>query len=120
MMEDREFKKLMEDSVEGPSYGFSKKTMRKIDELDRQKVSLSIRANKSAIAYLIPSLFIVLLITSFFLGDSSSFAIDLSFKGINQWWSKLNFSFSVLAGSLALALGFWVWILWEKSNPSAR
>ncbi len=120
-MEDQKIKKLLEDSVEGPSYGFSTKTIRKIEALEASKKRLSMKGNSSIVAYLIPLVFLGLLCASFFLTDSqfSSYDFAFSIPEIKTSWISFNIHFSWLVASLAIVSGFWAWIWWEKSNLSA-
>lgn len=121
-MEDQEIKKLLEDSIEGPSYGFSNKTMRKIEGFEDSKKQLSMNGNKSIIAYLIPLVFLGLLCASFFLTDSqfSSFNFSFSLPDFKSSWISFNIHFSWLVASLVIAAGFWTWIWWEKKNFRLR
>jgi hypothetical protein len=121
MMNDQELKKLLEESTEGPSYGFSTKTMRKIEAIEASKTSLSFKDNKSVVGYLIPTLFLALLITAFFLREPQFGSIDLTMPTFDFNWpnfnmQSINIHFTVLIASIGIAAGFWVWIWWEKRN----
>ncbi|WKK78165.2 hypothetical protein QYS49_14625 [Marivirga salinae] len=119
-MEDKEIKKILEESNEGPSYGFSTKTMRRIEAIETSKTRLSIKSSRSVVGYLIPLVFIGLIISTFLLTDTQFGLFDLSLPEIGSSWISFNIHFSFLMASLAIAAGFWIWIWWEKKNFSFR
>ncbi|WKK87383.2 hypothetical protein QYS48_11940 [Marivirga arenosa] len=116
MMEEQEFKELLNDNVEGPSYGFSTKTMRKIEAYEASKPSFVRSGSRSIIAYIIPIVFLVLIITTLFINDSSLINFNISLPDFKTVWLKVNLHISWILGSLGLTAGFWAWIWWEKKN----
>lgn len=121
MMEEKEYKNLLKDSMDSPSFGFSTNTMRKIEALEASKTRHSYKGNSSIIAYLIPLGFLGLLFFSFFLSEPQFISIDFAFTfpDIKSAWMNFNIHFSLLIASMAISTGFWSWIWWERSNLSA-
>lgn len=115
-MEEKDIKKLLEESSAGPSYGFSTKTMCKIEAIETSKTRLSIKSSRSVVGYLIPLVFLGLIISTFLLTDTQFGSFGLSLSEMESSWINFNIHFSFIMASLAIAAGFWAWIWWEKSN----
>lgn len=120
-MEDQKLKKLLEEGMESPSYGFAANTMRKIESEKKTKPSISIKEHNSVIRYLIPVLLFILLLTSVFLNDPQIMSFDVGLLNLEFSWpnfsiQQINIHFNWLIASIAVAMGFWIWILWEKRN----
>lgn len=113
-MEDQEIKEILNDLEEGPSYGFSQKTMRKIEHLEFKKPTLRTQSAKSNIAILIP-LFLAGLMLGSILFLEPKFS---GFDKIHIWLSTFQSLFIIdyfwLSSSILIVVGFWSWILWEK------
>ncbi len=117
-MEEKDIKNILEDGMESPSYGFSTKTMRKIEILKTSKTRISIKDHSSVVVYLIPLVLLSLIVSTFFLTDSQFTSIDFAstLPDFKSSWISFNIHFSWLLASLAIAAGFWTWIWWEKKN----
>ncbi|GAA5038404.1 hypothetical protein GCM10011506_34480 [Marivirga lumbricoides] len=113
-MEEQEIKRMLKDTEEGPSYGFSQKTMRKIMQLEAGKSVFGVKGHKSKIAIITPLILAVLMLGSLLL-------LDPQFEAFNKthiWFTKLQSLIVVnyfwLSSALLIVIGFWSWILWEK------
>lgn len=113
-MKEQDLRNLLKDTEEGPSYGFSQKAMRRIQQLESRKSVFKSEGHQSNIAILIPTILACLMLGSLWL-------LEPQFSGFDKmqiWFSKYQSLFSVnyfwLSSSLLIVIGFWSWILWEK------